>query len=117
MDSTTLIKRIEGLKTLGGHPRFYELLLQIAELHANKNHDYAVDNDPLSNLRQAESFGIPAYKGVLVRLSDKWSRIQELSKKPGLVKTESVEDTLMDMAVYSLLAIILFGEQNKKNTP
>lgn len=112
METSTLIKRIEGLKTLGGHPRFYELLLQAAEIQAKKNHDYAMDSDPLSNLRQAEGFGVPAYKGVLIRLSDKWSRIQELSKKPSLVKSESVVDTLMDMSIYALLAIILYEEQN-----
>ncbi len=114
MDKETLLKRIESAKTLGGHPRFYDLLVQIAELHAKKNHDYAEDTDPLSNLKQAEKFGIPPYKGVFIRLSDKWSRIEELSKKPALIVTESLQDTLMDNAVYSLLAIILMEEEIAK---
>jgi hypothetical protein len=92
-----------------GHPRFYELIAEICELHASKNHDYAKDSDPLSNLRRAESFGIPAWKGVCVRLTDKWSRIEELSKgkKPN---HESLRDSLIDNAIYSLLAIILLEE-------
>ena len=113
MDTETLLKRLEAAKTLGGHPMFYELLLRIAELHARKNHDYAEDADPLSNLKRAEKFGIPAYIGAFVRLSDKWSRIEELSKKPPMVASESLEDTLMDNAVYSLLAIILLDEAKK----
>jgi len=106
-------KKQLALKKLNGHPRFYELLTEIAELHARKNHDYAKNADPLSNLRMCESFGIPAYKGVLVRLSDKWSRITELSKKQAKVTNESMIDTLMDNAVYSLLAIILLEEGEK----
>jgi hypothetical protein len=89
-----------------GHPKFYDLIDEICELHARKNADYAKDSDPLSNFRQAEAFGIPAWKGVLVRMSDKWSRIQELSngKTP---QNESLRDSLIDLAVYSLIAIVL----------
>lgn len=111
MESKELIKKITELKNMGGHPRFYELLLQIAELHARKNHDYAKDKDPLSNLKMCESFGITPFQGILVRLSDKWSRITQLSKKQAMVKDESILDTLMDMAVYSLLAIIVKEEE------
>ena len=101
-------------KIRGGHPRFYELLDEIADLHERKNNGYAKDNDPLSNLRVAESFGIEAYKGVLIRLSDKWSRIQELSKGKQDQVGESLKDTLMDMSIYSLLAIVLLEEKPQK---
>lgn len=97
-----------------GHPRFYELLAEIAELHDQKNHDYAKDGDPLSNLRRAENFGIPGWKGIFIRLSDKWSRLEELSKKDAHVKGESLKDTLMDNAIYSLLAIVLLEEEESK---
>lgn len=115
MKSKELIEKIEQMKNLGGHPRFYEMLLEIAELHARKNHDYAKDKDPLSNLRMCEQFDLPAFKGVLVRLSDKWSRITELSKKEAMVANESIIDTLMDMSVYALLAIILIEEDAKRS--
>lgn len=112
MDSTALIKRLEELKTLGGHPRFYQLLLEIAELHANKNHDYAQDKDPLSNLRECERFGIPAWKGSLVRITDKMSRLTQLaSGKEAKVKEERIEDTLQDLSVYAILTIILLEER------
>ena len=100
-----------------GHPRFYELLKVIEDLHDRKNSNYSKDADPLSNLRQSESFGIPAYLGCLVRMSDKWSRLQELAKGKKDEVGESFTDTLMDMAVYSLLDIILFEEMQKEQSP
>ena len=81
------------------------------ELHDKKAHDYAKDEDPLSNLKECEKMGIPAWVGVLIRISDKISRLQQLTRKKPKVK-ESIEDNFLDIAVYSLLAIILY-EQRK----
>ena len=95
------------------NPKFVELLDEILALHDAKNHDYANDADPLSNFRQSEQFGVPAFQGVMVRLSDKWSRACQLvgGKSP---KNESLRDTLVDMAVYSLIAVILHDEGRAK---
>ena len=92
-----------------GDPRFYKLLEEIADLHSRKNHDYAKSDEPLSNFRRAEAFGIEAWRGILIRMSDKWSRIEELSKgkQP---KNESLRDSLIDNAVYSLLCVLLLEE-------
>ncbi len=101
-----------------GHPDFYRLLEQMAELHSRKNHDYAGTKDPLKNLRACERIGLDPFTGVIVRLQDKWSRLEEFVNSGNLmVKNESVLDTLMDNAVYSLLAIILYDEQRKKIQP
>lgn len=91
------------------NPKFHALLEEIAKLHDAKNHDYSTDADPLSNLRACEAFGVPAHVGVCVRLTDKWSRITELvgGKNP---KNESLRDSLIDNAVYSLLCVILLDE-------
>ncbi len=103
-------------KVYYGHPRFYALLEELSALHSRKNHDYAGD-DPLSNLRVSEQFGIPAWKGTLIRMADKWSRITTFAAKDRLeVKDESVKDTLKDLAVYSLLALILFEEGEKEES-
>ena len=59
--------------------------------------------------------GIPAWKGCLVRLSDKFSRLCSFAKKEQYeVKDESIEDTLKDLAVYALIAVILYRERIKK---
>jgi len=97
-----------------GHPRFYELLDEMADLHSRKNHDYAGTDDPLKNLRACERMGIPAWKGILIRLQDKVSRYEQFAKVGKLeVKNESIADTLMDNAAYSLLAIIDIEEKSK----
>jgi hypothetical protein len=95
-----------------GDPRFYQLLEEIAELHSRKNHDYSKPTEPLSNFRKCEAFGVSAFKGVLVRLSDKWSRIEQLSGGKQ-AQNESLRDSLIDSAVYSLLAVLLLEDENR----
>ena len=92
-----------------GDPRFYQLLEEMAELHSKKNFDYATSGDPFSNFRKCEVYGIPAWKGCLTRMSDKWSRLEQIAsgKEP---KNESLRDTLMDLSVYSLICLLLLPE-------
>lgn len=98
-----------------GHPDFYKLLEQMADLHSRKNHDYAGTKDPLKNLRACERLNLEPFLGIMVRLQDKWSRLEEFVNSGQLmIKDESVIDTLMDNAVYSLLAIILYKERKKQ---
>lgn len=92
-----------------GDPRFYVLLEEIAELHSRKNHDYSKSDEPLSNFHRSRAFGIEPWKGILIRMSDKWSRIEELSKGK-TAKNESLRDSLIDNAVYSLLAVLLLED-------
>lgn len=98
-----------------GHPRFYELLESMADMHSRKNFNYAETGDPLSNLRSSEMIGIPAHLGTMVRLGDKWCRLVQLMKGKKDVVGESMRDTLMDLSVYCLLEIILLEELDKKN--
>ena len=95
-----------------GHRRFYELLNEISELQSRKNHDYAGKQDPLANFRECERIGLSAFMGCFVRMMDKYMRICNFIETGTMkVKDESVKDTLRDLAVYSLIAIILFEEQ------
>ena len=89
-----------------GDPRFYQLLDEIAALHSRKNHDYARTDSPLSNFHRAEAFGVEAWRGVLVRMSDKFARLEQLStgKTP---QNESMRDSLIDLAVYALICVLL----------
>ena len=97
-----------------GHPEFYKLIEEIVALHDAKNHDYSADEDPLENFKLCEKMDIPAWKGTLVRIADKYSRIVNFARKGNLeVMDESIEDTLKDLAVYSLLTIILYRESKR----
>jgi hypothetical protein len=101
-------------KTYCGHPKFYEFLKKMAEVHSNKNHDYAGDKDPLKNLHAPKRLGITPFMGVLVRLQDKASRLEQFAQSNELyVKDESVIDTLIDQANYSVLAAILYLEEQE----
>ena len=87
---------------------FYALTKKMDKIHRAKNADYAGDN-PYSNFMQCKALGIDAFTGVLVRIGDKYSRIVNLAKKgcEGEVKDESIMDTLIDLANYSLIAILV----------
>lgn len=108
------------LSAFRGNPRFYQLLAKMAEIHEAKNQDYG-DGDPLGNFYRSSDVGVEPFKGVLVRLSDKWTRICTLAKKVdarGEVKEESIIDTLIDMANYAIIAATIFereyGHENRK---
>jgi len=95
------------------NPRFIKLLDELLEMHEKKNSDYATTEDPLSNFRCCEAFGVPAWKGCLVRMSDKWSRITQIVRsRKRAVKDETIKDTLMDLACYSLICILLLEDAN-----
>ena len=89
---------------------FLELLEEVRQLHLSKSQDYGSDSDPLANIRQgAEFVGIEPWRGCMVRVADKVQRLRTFCKTGRLVH-EGVRDTLLDLAAYSLLAIVLFDE-------
>jgi hypothetical protein len=92
-----------------GDPRFYALLEEIAALHSRKNHDYAKNDEPLSNFHRSTALGVEPWRGVLVRMSDKWSRIEQLSGGK-VAQNESLRDSLIDLAVYALIDVLLLED-------
>lgn len=95
------------------HPssqKFHDLLDEIARLHDSKQHDYGKPDDPFRNVRSAEEFGIAPWLGCTLRMNDKISRIKSFAINGGVLKHESVEDSLKDIAVYALIALVLFRE-------
>ena len=89
---------------------FLELLEELRTLHLSKSQDYGSESDPLANIRQgAEFVGIEAWRGCMVRVADKVQRLKTYCRTGRLVH-EGVRDTLLDLAAYSLLAIVLFDE-------
>lgn len=93
-----------------GDPRFHALLKKIGDLHDMKQCDYGAKGDPFANVRASEAFGVPGWVGCVIRANDKMKRLQTFAKSKTL-KNESVEDSLMDLAVYALIALILFEEE------
>lgn len=98
-----------------GDARYRALLDQMWEVHCKKAADYGngEQGDFLANLRASEAFGLPAWLGAMIRLNDKVVRLQAYAKKRTLAN-EGVEDSLIDLAAYALLTLILHREAKDK---
>lgn len=95
------------------HPnsaRFHELLAELGELHDRKQADYGRDDDPFANVRASEDWGVPAWVGAMVRATDKVRRLQALTQN-GKLDNESADDSLRDLAVYAVIALVLFEQK------
>jgi hypothetical protein len=90
---------------------FYQILAEAGDLHSRKNLNYAGPGmDPFKNFKECEGFGIPAWKGVLVRESDKWMRIKHLAQGMPDMVGESLYDTMLDLGNYAFIMAALLKE-------
>ena len=96
--------------TPNGHPRYYEIIEEIKDIHSRKNHDYAKDDDPLSNLKGSVRINIPPAVACWIRIQDKISRAEEYFKKGKFEVNESIHDTLNDLANYAILCRVLLED-------
>ena len=105
-------KIIEDFK---GHPEFPQILMDMMKVHSDKSNDYATEDSPFSNIELCERAGYPAWKGVIIRLGDKYSRLlNALAGK--LFKCEGIVDAFIDNACYSIIGLIEYNkEQNEKD--
>lgn len=80
---------------------------KMIEITQVKNHDYSgfSDDDPFANFKVVEGCGISSTEqGFLTRMMDKISRVNSFVKQGVCnVKDEKIEDTLIDLANYSIL--------------
>jgi len=91
-----------------------QTMAKMLEISKQKNKDYTGGNsDPFANFTKVESMGIcSTEQGFLTRMTDKLCRITSFVQQGSLeVKDESVEDTLIDLANYSIL---MLGYLNSK---
>ena len=95
-------------KRYSTNPEFDVLLRKMGEIHDKKRKDYT-SGDPLGNFYEALRIGITPLQGIMVRIGDKYSRICNIVRNRGKheVEDETLEDTLLDLANYCLLAILL----------
>ena len=91
--------------------RFHEILAELGALHDKKAADYGRDDDPLANVRAASEWNVAPWVGAMIRLTDKVRRLQSLAKK-GSLANESASDSLRDIAVYAIIALMLLEEEH-----
>jgi hypothetical protein len=94
---------------LPGHPRFHAILAEWSELHAKKGADYGTDEDFLRNVRVSEQWGVPAWIGVAIRMTDKVTRLQSYART-GILENEGVLDSFDDLGSYAAIGRILLEE-------
>jgi len=68
--------------------------------------------DPFANVRSSRDFAVPAWVGAMIRGNDKISRIKSFIKKRRL-ENEALEDSLRDLAVYTIIALVLYEEERE----
>lgn len=100
-----------------------DFLARLAELYKNnvdisrrKNMDYAGPDDPFQNFRMCEGYGVPMERGLLVRMSDKMTRVSNLLSRDAMVADESVLDTLSDLANYAMILRMILEQKSPRNS-
>mgnify|MGYP001568131067 CR=1 FL=1 len=99
--------------SIGGSERFHQLLEEIGKLHDQKQKDYGLPTDPFANVRASSEWGMDSWVGAMVRATDKVRRLQTYART-GKLSNEGVEDAFKDLAVYSLIALVLWEERNER---
>lgn len=105
-----------------GHPAFYEAVQEIADLHEGKNRQYATPDDPLGNFRRTGQIiakmlkpGLnPTLASCLAFMSKQVDGVYEIFGEDKTDTFDSLEDKLLDIAVYAIIGIILVREARAK---
>lgn len=88
----------------------FEECLAIAK---KKNSDYSDLNNPFKNFKMSEQVGVSPDRAILVRVSDKLSRISNLLDRDPAVGDESLDDSCLDIINY--IAILKAYRESLKN--
>jgi len=86
------------------NPHFSGLLHDMAQLHDQKNHDYAHDENPYSNFEEAaKEVDVSVHTVFAVMIAIKNARIRELERAGKDPQNESLLDSYMDRCMYTAL--------------
>ena len=110
-------KTIIQLKDMFKNETAWNILDNMKAVYEAKDSDYSATGLPMGNLRKCEDAGIEAWRGCLVRIGDKISRLENfLKEKEYLVLSEKAEDTIIDLANYAILMACLIEEIKNPNS-
>ena len=101
----------DGLRP--GSREFIAVLDEIKSLHLAKTLDYGEDEDALANIRNgAAVVNIEPWKACLIRMADKMQRLKSYCHN-GRIEFDGLEDTLKDLAAYSVISEVLRRESQQ----
>ena len=110
-------KTIVQIKSMFKDETALDILNNMQAVYEAKDSDYSATGLPMGNLRKCEDAGIEAWRGCLVRIGDKMSRLENfLKEKEYLVISEKAEDTVIDLANYAILMACLIQESKKPHS-
>lgn len=97
---------------------FLQVLDKIKATHLKKRADYSDPRDPFSNFKEAALMaGITTSQSFELLIGIKQARIKQLLQPNRIAVNESLEDSLLDRAVYAFLALAYFMEQTDEYKP
>lgn len=99
-----------------GSERFHAILKEMGELHDKKQQDYGSSSDPFANVRASEEWGPVPWVGAMIRATDKLRRLQTFARK-GTLANEGARDSFIDLAVYAIIALVLYEEESDRPQP
>lgn len=95
-----IIQELNDMRHIFGSEsgEFRDITNSMIQTYQAKNQDYGNSFE-----KSLDKFGLIA---SVIRLNDKMNRIESLSRTEAKVVDESIEDTLLDLANYSVMTII-----------
>ncbi len=102
-----------------GHPKFYQILEELAVLHSCKNAQYASLENPLGNFRRGSKMVEKLLNSkvknkplayALILVSKQIDGAMEIVGEGKENTPDSLKEKLYDIAVYSIIAVILSEE-------
>lgn len=115
---------LEGNKEGHGHPMFYKILREIAELHSRKNKDYATMAEPWGNFERvaeiAKRYGLitagnEREKVAIIYMLKQLDAVLKLVGSGQKGEVEGVPERLRDIAVYAPIIEIMYRETEEAN--
>lgn len=101
--------------TLNADDPIENALIEVVRMNRRKRADYAVDGDPFSNFRAAaHGAGVSVEQGIEYMIATKQARLVALRSNGRAPQNESVYDTVVDRAVYGIIALA-YALENKVN--
>lgn len=89
---------------------------EITALHERKAQDYASQGEFANFEASAQQAGVTPAQAIEVMIGTKTARLRSLERSGGTPNFESVRDTLLDRAVYCMIALAYHDSQSEAQT-
>lgn len=104
-----------------GHPLFYKILEELADMHDKKNKQYASETEPLSNFDRTartvskllnDKINNKKLAYAMTLMAKQIDAVYDMVGEGKKDTVEEIEDKFKDIAVYSIICMILSRDNN-----